>query len=429
MTLLGDKAVGDVVKIKENGVAVNYIIVQKGKPSSLYDASCDGVWLLRESALAARAWDGRSDDGRNDYENSDITTYLNNTFFNTIDIETSTAIKTVKIPFKKGVGNASPPVQSGANGLSCKVFLLGAYEVGFTTSDNRNIPVDGAKLTYFLNGNSDSLALNKRICKDSSGSVVYWWLRSASTDNFRVVSGGNTDGTLYNSVCYFTYAVRPAFVLPTTLKVDSGGNIVFNSAPTISGSSSSGSNLSEKSAPFNFMYTVNDTDGDTVTVKEYLDNVQTRSYMVTLGAENTFEAVSYPIKFQKILNGQHTAKVVANDGKDNSEPYTVTFNKQVRTATVTLKSPLPADDVIKAAVLSVTGNIPQDASIEILVTNNALDEAPVWEDMTREVKQGINHVFANQTAVNGFAFNFKVTVTRGESDEQGYISNIGGAFE
>ena len=43
---LGTKSVGSIVKLKENGAAVNYIVVHQGKPSSSYDSSCDGTWLL-----------------------------------------------------------------------------------------------------------------------------------------------------------------------------------------------------------------------------------------------------------------------------------------------------------------------------------------------------------------------------------------------
>ena len=60
---------------------------------------------------------------------------------------------------------------------------------------------------------------------------------------------------------------------------------------------------------------------------------------------------------------------------------------------------------------------------------NANDTAPVWEDCTAEVKNGGNHVFTNETAANGFAFNFKVEVERGASGIGGYISSVQGGFQ
>jgi len=63
------------------------------------------------------------------------------------------------------------------------------------------------------------------------------------------------------------------------------------------------------------------------------------------------------------------------------------------------------------------------------IVQRLTDSSPVWEDATADIKNGVNHVFTNKTAANGFAFNFKLTVERGASDTGGYISNIGGAFE
>lgn len=41
----------------------------------------------------------------------------------------------------------------------------------------------------------------------------------------------------------------------------------------------------------------------------------------------------------------------------------------------------------------------------------------------------MNIVFENKTATNGAAFNFRVSVERGESGEGGYIEAVSGAFE
>ena len=40
---LGNVPVGQVVKLKENGSPVNYLVVHQGRPSSIYDASCNGT--------------------------------------------------------------------------------------------------------------------------------------------------------------------------------------------------------------------------------------------------------------------------------------------------------------------------------------------------------------------------------------------------
>ena len=90
---------------------------------------------------------------------------------------------------------------------------------------------------------------------------------------------------------------------------------------------------------------------------------------------------------------------------------------------------MEADALITICVLSVAGFIPADARYTVEVTNNAKDDAPIWEDCTTEVKSGANHIFENKTAANGFAFNFRVTAERGASGEGGYINSVQGGFQ
>ena len=53
----------------------------------------------------------------------------------------------------------------------------------------------------------------------------------------------------------------------------------------------------------------------------------------------------------------------------------------------------------------------------------------MWQDVTTEVRKGVNIVFENKTATAGAAFNFRVSVERGASGEGGYIEAISGAFQ
>jgi len=243
---------------------------------------------------------------------------------------------------------------------------------------------------------------------------------SALTFTDTITAGWNT--VAYRVRAYDTLNATSAYVTSDTRTVDN------NAYPVIASDTASGTDLGTKNAGFMLAYTVTDADGDTVTVKEYLDNVLQRTYTATLGQSNTFQAVT-AANFQKILNGAHTLKVVANDGKADSAPYTVTFTKKVTSASITLAEPLEADDAITVMVLNIVGALPVDAVLQVLVTNNAKDTTPVWEDATADIKSGANHIFTNQTATNGFAFNFKLNVSRGTSDTGGYISSIGGAFE
>ena len=612
---LGTKAVGSIVKLKENGALVDYIVVHQGKPSSLYDASCDGTWLLRKDILETCQWHSSN---VNDYANSTIKAYLNSTFLARFDANIQAQIKQVKIPYRPGSGT-SQTVNSGANGLSCKIFLLSDREVGYTQSNvNSYIVNDGAKLDYFKDGNGTSEKIAKL-----NGSAASWWLRSPYTGSATRAWLVRSNGGAGDLGCANTYGVRPALILPSSLltsddgsvntntapttpasinipssveggksievswsaatdkennlegyvverSVDGGGTwtqvyqgsatsttntvpagsatvmyrvkaydseglystyrnsaqvSVFNNhapaapasiqvpaevlggnpltvtwsaasdpdnnltgyelerqvdggdwaqvykgadtsytdnitrgwqsvnyrvrsydaynatsgyttgtaqpvnnnrAPAVSCDTASGSDLGTKDAGFSIPYSVNDEDGDPVTVTEAIDGVTLRTFSANLGGNNTFAVTGDT--FFKLLNGAHTLTASATDGRATTT-HKLTFTKEVTEATITLAEPMAADDKITICVLSVAGDIPADAEYKVEVTNNGNDDAPVWEDCTMEVRNGGNHVFENETAANGFAFNFRVSAKRGLSGQGGYISSVQGGFQ
>ena len=402
---LSTKAVGSIVKIKVNGAAKDFIIVHQGLPSSAYDASCNGVWVVMKDIYTTSTFGNN-----NSYKDSSIHSYLNSTFYNLIDSQIRAVIKQVKIPY------TNSGVQSGANGLSTKVFLLSGTEVGFSGVSYMN--TEGAKLSYF-----DSAS--KRVAYNGS-SAAGWWLRSPLTYNGSYVWSVESDGSDGRWYYSNTYGVRPAFVLPSSLVVSDDGTVSTNTAPAINASST---NLGKQNAPFNFAYTVTDADGDTLTVTEKLDGKTTATRTgIASGTALTFGQGSTAENFQRILNGSHTIQITANDGKESTS-LNATFTKSVTSASVTLTTPLAVDGDITVAVLQVTGSIPDDAVFKAEVTNNANDPSPVWQDVTTEVQKDTNIVFSNSTATNGAAFNFRISVSRGASGTGGYIEAVTGAFQ
>lgn len=213
---LGSKAVGSIVKLKVNGAAKEFIVVHQGKPSSLYDESCNGTWLLMKDIYENRQWNSSN----NDYENSAIHSYLNGPFYNLFDSNIRDAIKQVKIPYRKNGGDGGTD-QSGANGLPAKIFLLSGYEVGWTDIDNSSFPVDGAKLDYFT---ASSDGNSKRIA-NFNGSAAFWWLRSPYTSTANYVWGISFNGYYGFGSPSDRLGIRPALVLPPDMEVDSSGNI------------------------------------------------------------------------------------------------------------------------------------------------------------------------------------------------------------
>lgn len=419
--LLSTKAVGSTVKLTVNGKAREFIVVHQGKPSSVYDESCNGTWLLMKDIYENRVWQSGN---INKYESSDIHSYLNNTFLKLFDSNIQGAIKQVKLPYRKN-GGSGGTTQQGANGLPCKIFLLSAPEVHYehTYIDSG----EGAALSYFASCVTNG-ADSKRVAY-LSGSAAYWWLRSPYTDSTNFVWNVGSDGVYGYYYASNSGGIRPALVLPSTLLVSDDGTVSTNTPPTITSTSgASGVNLGSKTAAFSFKYTPNDADGDKLTVTEKLDGVvkKTRTN-VTSGTQLTFECASTAAEFQKILNGTHTITIEVSDGKA-SATFTATFTKAVHKATITLKTPLAVSGDITAAVMSVVGQIPAGAVYKVEATNNAKDTSPVWQDVTAEAKSGANIVFTNKKAANGAAFNFRITVERGTS-AGGYISGVSGAFQ
>lgn len=612
---LSSKAIGSTIKLKVNGSAKDFIVVHQGKPSSVYDDSCNGTWLLMKDIYENRQWHSSN---TNDYANSTIHSYLNSTFLNLFESNIKNAIKQVKLPYRKGSGT-SMTVTSGSNGLSAKIFLLSSTETSFSFS---SMPSgEGAELAYFK-GCADNSSDSKRVAY-LNGSATGWWLRSPYCNYFSSALYVVSNGGWVSNFCSYSYGIRPALILPSTLLVSDDGTVSTNTAPSTPGSisvpssimggtnisiswakssdaesnlagykverstnggsswsqiyqgtatsttnnvafgttsvmyrvkaydteglesgwrtssqvtvvnnnapsappsiavpndvkggstlviswtaasdsdgnlsgyilerstdggsaytqvykgnaltytdtitkgwstvmyrvkaydsynaqsgyttstkrtvdnnttptitTSSAANLGTKSSGFTISYSVDDKDaGDTLTVTEKLDGTTKRTYTATRKTTNSFAVTGE--YFQKITNGSHTMTVTVTDGKA-TVTKTFTFTKAVTAASITLAKPMEADAQITLCAITVGGLIPADAVFKVEVTNNGKDSSPVWEDATTEARNGRNHLFTNQTAANGFAFNFRVTAERGASGESGYIASIQGGFQ
>jgi hypothetical protein len=214
---IGTLAVGSSVYLNVGGVRKEFLVVHQGKPSSIYDDSCNGTWLLMKDIYENRKWHSSN---VNKYETSDINTYLNGPFFNLFDSNIKDAIKQVKLPYRKGGGSGGTD-QTGENGLQCKIFLLSAYELGWTQSNyNSKVPIDGEKLDYFVAGSDGN---TKRIA-NYNGAAKDWWMRSP-TDSANLVYSTISNGYMgyYNASTQL--GIRPALVLPSDALVDDSGNV------------------------------------------------------------------------------------------------------------------------------------------------------------------------------------------------------------
>lgn len=209
---LGEYAIGDTVLLGEGTAAREYIVVHHGKPSGIYDNSFNNGTIVLKKDIEISDNIVWNDPYNNNYAGSSINAYLNNTFINTLNASVRNKITTVKIPYRPGSGTGST-ISSGANGLSCRVFLASGFELGWDSSQHTYMPADGATFDYFKNTAAQDA---KRIAYFTSPTVATnWWLRSPSLSNPNATwlvtpAGAANDGYYTTSTC----GARPCFVLP-----------------------------------------------------------------------------------------------------------------------------------------------------------------------------------------------------------------------
>ena len=340
-------------------------------------------------------------------------------------------------------GTATSTTNNVAFGTTSVMYRVKAYdteglESGWRTSSqvtvvNNNAPSAPPSIAVpnDVKGGS-TLVISWTAASDSDGNLSGYILErstdggSAYTQVYKgdaltytdtITKGWST--VMYRVKAYDSYDAQSGYTTSTKRTVDN------NTAPTIT--TSSAANLGTKSSGFTVSYSVDDEDAvDTLTVTEKLDGTTKRTYTATRKATNSFTVTGE--YFQKITNGSHTMTVTVTDGKA-TVTKTFTFTKAVTAASITLAQPMEADAQITLCAITVGGLIPAGAVFKVEVTNNGKDSSPVWEDITTKSRDGRNHLFANQTAVNGFAFNFRITAERGVSGEGGYIASIQGGFQ
>ena len=265
-------------------------------------------------------------------------------------------------------------------------------------------------------GNLAGYKLERTLNSGGTWTQVYQSTAATTQDT---IPFGTADSVQYRVKAYDQAGGESGWTMSQTAAV------INNTAPVITSESSS--DLGLKDEDFSFTYTVSDAQVDTVTVTEALDGTVTKTYTPTLDQENTYSLTG--VDFQKTLNGDHTITITAKDAGNMSGSLTRTFTKGVYALSITLKTPISVETPITKMVMNITRSIPADAGFQVLVTNNANDTAPVWEDATVSVIAGQNYIFTNETATETPGFNFKITAQRGDSDMGGWISSIGGAFE
>lgn len=321
---LGDIRVGQIVKLKEDGTPVDYLVVHHGVPSSAYDPSCDGSWILRKDLLINHPY--ADDRGQPYFANSRALEWLNSQMYNQIDPSVRTKILQVKIPYR--ADGAPPTTKKGAEGLQCRIFFLSIPEFGYDYAHHG----DGTRLAYFESGNTPSA--NAKRAAQVNGKNEDYYTRSPDYRNEPIgyisyvsESGyfGTTDSTAPDDGQY--YGSRPAMILPHNIIIDDSDVITgqLNYIPDAPASITVPDNIKGGESIVINWTTANDANGNLTgyQLERRWDN--TGSWDQVYKGNNTSYQDAIPL-------GQHTSvayRVRAYDECDKYSGYATSPNRTI----------------------------------------------------------------------------------------------------
>ena len=401
---LSDLPIG--TKVKDNdtqygGRPITWLIADKdhqGYPSN-------SVTLISEKVLLEKKFD----ESTTTYENSELRRWIN---------DDNGLLKDFSSDFKNAVVTTN--VNTASGNVTDKIFLASMAEVGLEGDSAK----EGYKFPIFTNNSS-------RISKNFNDSKTIWWTRTA--DGSGGVYGVDSDGSSYYSYPRYGRGVRPLCNLKSRILVsentDSEGayTIIWNQPPIIESTTST--NMGTKSNGFSFTYKVTEKDaGQTLSVEEYVNNSKTKQFSASSGSTYTFSLSR--TAYQKLLNGNHTIKIVARDNLGDVSEKVFNFSKNETKILFTLEKPLIADAMVTKAMINVLGSIPSGAILKVEACNNGNDPSPTWEDVTEKVLAEKKLFFRNNTkTATKWGFNVRVSLDRNGASGDCYISSVGGNFE
>lgn len=432
-------AIGDgFVYLMEGSTKVKFYVLAHNYESGL---NGNGRTLFCRESPATNGVHNASKKDTYVADKSGEATWYKNTYVNKFSDEVRNLIGTTKYAghYVRYYNHSST---GGGNGIA----------LGSDTYKSSFFPISAAEVgaSGFSDGSALSSAAISRISniRNHYGSGI--WTRSPYTritytdgshwpethyyaNSVYIASASDSSVTTAEGTYGSSYGYLPCFTLPETLYIDKDGFATENQPPEVTSDvGESGVALGKKNEPFTLAYTVTDGDGDPMTITEKVNGVALAVHEnVASGTELTVQCLSEKVLFQQILNGENTLVLEVGDGKTSTD-WTATFTKNVTSAVLSLAQPLTADDTITVAALTLEGSFPADMSLSVELSNNARDDAPVWENCT-DIQRGesrafAHHAFANKTAAKGAAFNYKVTITRGASGVGGNITMIGGVI-
>lgn len=187
------------------------------------------------------------------------------------------------------------------------------------------------------------------------------------------------------------------------------------------------SNLGEQNKPFNFSFKAADPDGDDITVKVYVDDVQLQD----LGkvTPNQSKTVSIgKLDYAKLLNGEHRIKIEATDSFGAKGTGYITFSKKITHCWYKLTKEVDAQPT--AVVVNPLTELAKGAKMTVKVSLNAKDKNPTWEVVPDEfIGQKYNFKTKTKTA-DKWCIGVDIRIDRADTPEgvESYFYGFVGAY-
>ncbi|WP_282924414.1 hypothetical protein [Peptoniphilus genitalis] len=194
----------------------------------------------------------------------------------------------------------------------------------------------------------------------------------------------------------------------------------INTAPVVT---MTNAHYGEQNKPFTINFEAADPDGDEITAKLFIDDVQIKD----LGTIKGKQSVTIPkIDFSKIPNGEHKIRVEAKDSYNAVGVGYADFSKNLTYAWYRLKKELSEQP--SAVIVNPLAELASGAKMTIKVCSNVMDAQPTWETVPEEL-YGQKYNFRNTSKTGDkWGVGVEIRIDKEKATEESYLYGFVGAY-
>lgn len=330
-------------------------------------------------------------------------------------------------------------------------YSKGSY-LGDVKSTNRNdFPDNGEKNGYYyvykgidnqaptISGRDEDLGDKNTPFKQSftvndgdSGNILKVTVKLNSA-TIRTIENANRNETYYVDIDKIKFEeLEPNRQNTITVTVDDGNGASANRRWTFTKKNTpptvrvEQSNKGEQNSPFSFTFTPDDADGDVITGKIFLDDVQIED-LGTLTKKQEKTVKLKKLDFAKLTNGEHKIRIEITDIKGGKGYGYVEFTKKLTNCWYEFKKEIEGQAT--EIIVNPSVQIADGAKLTIKVCNNANDSSPAWEVVPSE-QVGKSYTFKNRSKVSSrWAIGVNLRIDRGSAKEDSYLYGFVGNYQ